>query len=325
VTEAGSKSIAGRSAAVEGRLDIIVVHYETPGLLDDCLRSIADQGEGAIGEVIVVDNSALPEAAELVVQQHPAVRLLRPATNVGYGAGANHGIAAARGDYALVLNADAQVYPGAVEALVEELDRHPEAGVVGPRLVDEAGRAQPSCARFPTPGRVFLQETGLWKVARLSRFLDGVRPFFDLDVPGEVPWVLGAALAIRRRDFDAVGGFDAQYFMYYEEVDLCRRLRTRGTSTRFTPAATVAHIGGASTTMNQARMQREMFRSLARYLRRHGPAPRLVRLRIVVAAVATARCARDLLRRPNERRRRSSVTGSWVAVIGDAARGWPDG
>jgi GT2 family glycosyltransferase len=326
VTEAGPKPITARSAAVERRLDVIVVHYETPDLLDECLRSIPSERESTIREVIVVDNSASPDAAERVVHKHPAVRLLRPATNVGYGAGANHGMAATDGDYALVLNADARVQPGAVQALVDDLDRHPEAGVVGPRLVDEGGGTQPSCARFPTPGRVLLHESGLWKIARRTKFLDGVHPFFDLAVPGEVPWVLGAALAIRRREFDAVGGFDPHYFMYYEEVDLCRRLMSRGTTTRFTPAATVAHVGGASTARNQVRMQREMFRSLARYLRTHGTAPRLVRLRIVVAAVAVAHFTRDLIRRPKERGGESSRpgSGSWLAVLGDAVKGWPD-
>jgi GT2 family glycosyltransferase len=319
VTEAGSRSTAGHPAAVEGRLDIVIVHYETPALLDECLRSITDQGERFIREVLVVDNSASPDAAQQVVGKHPAVRLLRPATNLGYGTGANFGIATARGDYALVLNADVRLQPGAVEALVEELDRHPEAGVVGPRLVDEGGRTQASCARFPTPGRVLLNETGLWKIARRTKVVRGGDPFFDLEQAGAVPWVLGAALAIRRNDFDAVGGFDPQYFMYYEEVDLCRRLSIRGAVTRFTPAATVAHIGGASTTMQRARMQREMFRSLARYLRRHGPAPRLIRLRIVVVVVAMGGFARDLVLRRDRRGRRS-----WLAVVADAAKGWPD-
>jgi N-acetylglucosaminyl-diphospho-decaprenol L-rhamnosyltransferase len=305
------------------RLDIVIVNYETPGLLNDCLVSInADN----VREVIVVDNSMAPDAAELVVEGHPGVRLLRPAANVGYGSAANHGIAAGSGEYALVLNADAHLHDGAVEALIDELDLHPDAGIVGPRLVDQVCRVQPSCARFPTPGRVLLHESGLWKLARRTKFRDRTQPFFDLDAPGAVPWVLGAALAIRRRSFDAIGGFDPGYFMYYEEVDLSRRLAATGMLTRFTPAATIGHIGGASTRLNQAPMQREMFRSLARYMRRHGRDPGLLRLRLAVVAIASAWFGRDVLTRSNGRAhaRWRQPARAWNAIVGDAVRGWPD-
>jgi GT2 family glycosyltransferase len=140
-----------------------------------------------------------------------------------------------------------------------------------------------------------------------------------------VPWVLGAALAIRRRSFDAVGGFDPQYFMYYEEVDLCRRLAATGTLTRFTPAATIGHIGGASTMLNRLPMQLEMFRSLARYMRLHGRDPGLLRLRLAVVATACAWFWRDVFTRSNGRasvRTRQSAR-AWRAIVGDAISGWP--
>ena len=274
--------------------------------------------------MIVVDNSRSSERTERVLRGHTNVRLLRPTTNVGYGGAANRGVAAGSGEYALVLNADAQLHAGAVEALIEELDVHPDTGIVGPRLVDRQCRVQPSCARFPTPGRLFVHETGLWKAVRSTWLGARTQPFFDLDAPGTVPWVLGAALAVRRRDFDAVGGFDPAYFMYYEEVDLCRRLAAEGTPTRFTPAATIGHVGGASTAMNHAPMQREMFRSLARYTRRHGRDPGLVRLRLAVLAIASAAICRDAITRAvarpgGTRMRRSS---GWRAIVGDAVRGW---
>jgi N-acetylglucosaminyl-diphospho-decaprenol L-rhamnosyltransferase len=310
--------------ALEGRLDVVIVNYETPDLLDDCLRSVTGHGARGVRQVIVVDNSTTPDGAELVLRKHPGVVLLRSTTNVGYGSAANRGIAAGEGEYALVLNADAHVHSGAVEALVEELDLHPEVGIVGPRLVDALDRVQPSCAKFPTAGRVFLHETGLWKLFGSARLGRKARPFFDLEAPGVVPWVLGAALAIRRRPFDAVGGFDPQYFMYYEEVDLCRRLAATGTATRFTPAATIGHIGGASTMLYRLPMQREMFRSLARYMRQHGRDPGLLRLRIAVVGVASAWFGRDVLTRSNGRGRVRSrhAARCWRAIVGDAVAGW---
>jgi GT2 family glycosyltransferase len=319
--------IAGQPVASEGRLDIVIVNYETPGLLDDCLRSIADHSVTGVRDVIVVDNSTRPEGAELVVRRHPAVRLLRPTTNVGYGSGANFGIAECTGEYVLVLNADAQLQAGALEAIIKELDLHPDTGIVGPRLVDRQGRIQPSCARFPAPGRLFLHETGLWRVVRSTEFGKVVQPFFDRETSGVVPWVLGAALGIRRCDFDAVGGFDPDYFMYYEEVDLCRRLATKGVLTRFAPAARISHVGGASTALNQAPMQREMFRSLARYTRRHGRDPALLRLRLAVVSVASARLGRDVLTRSDGSTRLpwKQTAAAWRTIVGDAIGGWRDG
>jgi GT2 family glycosyltransferase len=321
----GPRVSAGLPAATEGRLDIVVVNYETPRLLDDCLSSITDHPTLSVREIIVVDNSMTPEPAELVVRNHPAVRLLRSTTNVGYGSGANRGIAAGAAEYVLVLNADARLHAGAAQALIEELDLHPDTGIVGPRLVDGHDRIQPSCARFPTPGRLLLHETGLWKLVPWTKLRARAQPFFDLDVPGHVPWVLGAALAIRRRSFEDVGGFDPKYFMYYEEVDLCRRLAATGTLTRFTPAATIGHIGGASTALNPAPMQREMFRSFARFTRRHGRDPGLVRLRMVVVAIALARLVYAALNHSHRSHTGSRQSdGSWWAIAGDAVRGWRD-
>ena len=158
-----------------------------------------------------------------------------------------------------------------------------------------------------------MHESGLWKLVRRASWRRAAAPFFDPDAPTAVPWVLGAALAVRRSAFDAAGGFDERYFMYYEEVDLCRRLADAGVATRFTPAAAIGHVGGAST-RRSASMEREVFRSLARYLRTHGRSRRLVRLRLVVVVVAFTRCARDLVVRRSEISRRSMMR-TWMTVV----------
>ena len=313
--------MAPLSGSPQRSVDIVIVNYETADLVDDCLRSIAESAPAVLGDVIVVDNSDVPDAADSVVRRHPGVRLVRPGTNVGYGAGANLGVRASTAEYVLVLNADTCVRPGTVEALVADLEEHPEAGIAGPRLVDTSGVPQPSCSRFPTPGRLVLHETGLWKVLRRTPFADRSRPFFDSDVAAVVPCVLGAALCIRRRDFDCVGGFDPGYFMYYEEVDLCHRLVDLGVVTRFVPSATIGHIGAASTKAHHVAMQREMLRSLARYTRSHGDDRRLIRLRIATIMAATAWLIRGFL--PG--RGRSTLGASialWRSVAGDVVAGW---
>jgi len=305
----------------DGRVDIVIVNYETPDLVEDCLRSIDEQMLAVFGNVIVVDNSAVPEPAASVVARHPTARLVRSGTNLGYGAGANLGVREGESDYVLVMNSDTRLHAGAVEALIDDLDRHPEAGIAGPRLVDDRGATQPSCSQFPTPGRLVLHETGLWKLLRSTRFAERCAPFFEPDVARPVPCVLGAALFIRRRDFDRVDGFDPGYFMYYEEVDLCRRLVDLGVVTRFVPSATIGHIGAASTKAHHVAMQREMLRSLARYTRSHGDDRRLIRLRIAAIMAATAWLVRGFLRG----RGRSNLGASialWRSVAGDVVAGW---
>jgi GT2 family glycosyltransferase len=172
-----------------------------------------------------------------------------------------------------------------------------------------------------------MHETGLWKVVRSVPFGQRAQPFFDRQHAADVPWVLGAALAIRRRAFDDVGGFDPGYFMYYEEVDLSRRLAAHGFATRFTPAASVAHVGGASTSKNRASMQRQMFRSLARYLRFERRGQRLMRLRLAVLAIACGRFARDVAMGSNGSigSRAKHAGREWRSLVGDAVSGWRDG
>ena len=305
----------------DGRVDIVIVNYETPDLVEQCLRSIEDRMLPVLGKVIVVDNSALPEPAASVVDRHPMAQLVRSGTNLGYGAGANLGVREGDSEYVLVMNSDTRLCAGAVEALIDDLDRHPEAGIAGPRLVDAGGVPQPSCSQFPTPGRLVLHETGLWKLLRSTPFAERSAPFFDPDVAGPVPCVLGAALFIRRRDFDRVDGFDPGYFMYYEEVDLCRRLVDLGVVTRFVPSATVGHIGAASTTAQHAVMQREMLRSLARFMRRHEGDRRLIRLRAAGIVAATAWLAHGFLPGRGGSRLAASIA-LWRSVAGDALAGW---
>jgi len=159
---------------------------------------------------------------------------------------------------------------------------------------------------------------------RSTRFGERFTPFFDPGIASTVPCVLGAALCIRRRDFDSVGGFDPEYFMYYEEVDLCRRLLDRGVVTRYVPSATIAHIGAASTVAHHAAMQREMLRSLARYMRRHGADRKLMPLRAAAITAGTAWLARDVLHAPRAGGRSSLRRSAalWRAVVGEAMAGW---
>jgi N-acetylglucosaminyl-diphospho-decaprenol L-rhamnosyltransferase len=197
--------------------------------------------------------------------------------------------------------------------------------MLGPRLLDDDDRVQPSCGRFPTAGGTLVHETGLWKLLRRTPLAAISQPFYDPGCAAEVDWVLGAAMAMRRSAFDAVGGFDSSFFMYYEEVDLCRRLSATGATTRYAPDARIHHVGGASTRRDPAVMQRTMFRSLATYMRRHAHDPALLRLRGAVAITAVVKMARDLAMGPPSGSTSSRVASarSNAPILSDAVRGWP--
>ena len=310
------------SNAARERADVVVVGYRTPGLTLACVRSaLADPD---VARVVVVDNSPDDDTIAVLetwrgstaVAADRLVVLHRP-DNPGFGAAAGVGIEAGAllGDptpAVLVVNADTVLPLGVVAGLLDHLRRHPEVALVGPRLVDPGGAVQPSVGRAPTPARVLLQQSGAWRLLDRVPGID-VRPFVTPVASCAVPWVLGAAVLVRRADMDAVGGFDPGFTLYYEEVDLCTRLRAAGREVHHVAEVSMVHVGGASTGDRNPVTERLLYRSLARYLTLHGPDRRLRQLRAVVAVVALAHLVRA---QPGSRR-------PWVAVLGDAARGWP--
>ena len=244
-----------------------VVTFNTRDSLRACLDSVLAE---APGEVVVVDNASTDGTRDMVRTEYPKVTLHANTGNYGYGAAANQAVKSCRGDSVLLLNGDAMVTPGAIEALSAYMDRHPKAAVVGPLLRHLDGSLQQSY--FPFPGTLgwFLEnEPVVWLLGCLPVGRERFLCFMPPTVDRIVPWVLGAAMLLRRTAFDAVGGFDESYFMYFEEVDLCLRLRAVQSQVHFTPSATVLHVRGASTSQYQKEMLIAHFRSSERLYRRH--------------------------------------------------------
>jgi N-acetylglucosaminyl-diphospho-decaprenol L-rhamnosyltransferase len=245
---------------------VSIVNHESR---DDVLASLraleADTGRRARVQVIVVDNVSGDGSAEAIRVAFPHVQVLERDTRAGYGANHNLALAQAGGRYVLFLNNDARVRPGAIDALVAHLDAEPRVAVAAPRLVDEAGRTQPSL--WPTPSAA----RDLLSALRLGR----PRPV-RVSGPAPVGWAMGCALLVRRDAARAAGGFDEGYFMYSEEVDLCVRLAQAGGPTHAVPAAEVVH-DGQSTTGDSPERAIEMSRSRRRYQERHyGPIGRVL-------------------------------------------------
>jgi N-acetylglucosaminyl-diphospho-decaprenol L-rhamnosyltransferase len=230
---------------------VAIVNWNTRELLRTCLRGVLAEEPA---KVVVADNGSQDGSVEMVRQDFPSVTLIVSPENPGYGAASNRAISHCEAEYVLLLNSDTELRPGALRTLRGYLEGHERVGVVGPRLLNPDGTLQESCFPFPRP-----------LLPLMKRRSGG----FSHDRPGPVPWVVGAALAIRRTAFQSVGGFDESYHMYFEEVDLCYRLRKAGWETHFVPDAGVVHVIGASTQQRRAETLLRTRLSSLEFFRRH--------------------------------------------------------
>jgi GT2 family glycosyltransferase len=273
---------------------VAIINWNTRDLLRACLATVLAEGAE---EIVVVDNGSYDGSIEMVRREFPTVRLKVLPSNPGYGAASNIAFRLCTAEYVLLLNSDTEVRPGALTALTRALDTRPRVGIVGPRLENVDGSLQRSVFPFPSPFISLLKRQPL--AALVSR-LPGLREHYPLnwahDAERRVPWVLGAAQAIRRASFDAVGGFDESYVMYFEEVDLCYRMRKAGWETRFDPSATIMHVGGAATRQRRQEMLVRLTLSSLEFHRHHDRGLRLALARLVVRASARTWLARDTVR-----------------------------
>ncbi len=240
----------------------IVVTHDAEPWIERSLESL--RGTGA--EVIVVDNASTDGTLEIVRGRFPEARVVEQ-ENRGFGAGNNAGMRAASGRYFLLLNPDAWLTEGALEDLVAFADEHPEAAVIGPRLLNPDGSLQRSVRGYPTPWRIATEYFFLRKLAPRSRALNALfGAGFDHKSVREADYLFGACLFVRRDAVDSVGGFDEKFFLMSEEVDWCYRFRQAGWKVLFFPGAEVFHVVGAS--LNPARFE-DVVRGHLQFLRKH--------------------------------------------------------
>src|SRR5262245_50528304 len=230
-------------------VSVVVVNYNTAHLLDRMFAAL-DQARGTLRfQVIVVDNASRDDSVHILRTRHPSVELIENPTNVGFGRANNQALPRARGRYLLLLNTDAFVAPDTLTKTVAFMDAHPGCGVLGVKLVGHDGMLQPSCRYFPTPWNVFAASNtvGIWM---WRRFFPGTRLVDDMSWDHasvrECDWVPGSYYLVRREVIDRIGLFDPRYFLYFEEVDHCRRVRQAGWSVVYYPHTQVLHVGGES-------------------------------------------------------------------------------
>jgi N-acetylglucosaminyl-diphospho-decaprenol L-rhamnosyltransferase len=256
----------------------VVVNFEPGPLLTECVRSVlADTSAGEV-ELVVVDNGSHDGSIETLQTAFSEVHVISAPGNVGYARAANLGIAATRAPVVAVLNPDLTMDFGTAKAMRACFDDEPRLGAAGPRIRNVDGSDYPSARKSPSvPVAVGHGLFGLWWPANpftaRYRELDA-----DPAQPRSVDWVSGAAIWLRRSALDVVGGWDERYFMYMEDLDLCRRIRHAGFDVAYEPAGAVTHVQGASTARHPYRMLVQHHRSAWRFARRRLPGPTAVLL-----------------------------------------------
>ncbi len=264
-------------------LSIVIVNWNTRDLLLRCLRSVQDDVETckpANVQTFVVDNASADSSGTMVKKRFPWAQLIENSENVGFARANNQALALCQGRYALLLNSDTAVHPGALRTLVQFMDAHPRAGAAGARLLNADGTLQISCLPMPTPGREF------WRLMFLDRLWSlATYPMkrWDMDTPRRVETIKGACLLLRREALDRVGLLDERFFMYTEEVDLCYRLAQAGWELWYVPQAVVTHDGEASTRQVAASMYLQLYRSKVQFFRKVGGIWPVLRYRLLLA------------------------------------------
>jgi GT2 family glycosyltransferase len=252
------------------RISVIVVSWNVAKLLNVCLQTLRRDLENIESEVFVVDNASADGSAAMVAADHPWVKLIANDKNLGFAAANNQALKLSRGDYILLLNPDTELVAGAIPELVSFLESHPQAGIVAPQLVNSDGSIQRSCRAFPTFLGMLYELLGLSRLFPNNPLFGSYKMLdFNHDQLREVDQPEGACLLLRRAVIEQVGILDEGYFMLFEEVDWCYRIKQAGFQIWFDPEAHVVHHYGQSIKQVKARMILSSHSGLYRFWSKH--------------------------------------------------------
>ncbi|MBI5059301.1 glycosyltransferase family 2 protein [candidate division KSB1 bacterium] len=243
---------------------VILVTYHSKDHVGACLKSLREFGGPWLSGIVVVDNASQDGTADWCRQNYPDVVVIANPENVGFGTGVNRGAMRAESEFLLILNPDTEIDAMTIGELVALLDSRPLAGAVGPRIVNGSGKFDYSARRgFPRP------LAALAYAARLDRVFPRSPTLAAYQMPGVSPErevmtdsLSGCCMLVRRAAFEQIGGFDEDYFLYGEDIDLCWKLAAVGLERWYVPTARVLHVKGASMKFATDRARREFFRAM---------------------------------------------------------------
>ncbi len=267
---------------------VVVVTYSPGEALDRFLDTLEKATTRPYG-VVLADNGSTDGAPERAALR-TGVTLLRTGGNLGYGRAVNRALPQAPGGWVVVANPDVTWEPGALDTLLEAVARWPRAGTLGPSILSPDGTLYPSARLLPSLGRGIGHAVfGWWWPS--NPWTAAYRRERGAPTEGPVGWLSGSCLLVRREAFDAVGGFDPGYFMYFEDLDLCERIGRAGWQNVYVPAAAVNHDGGHATSREPRAMVAAHHASAYRYLSRRYAGWRWLPVRLVLRAGLWARAA----------------------------------
>ena len=229
-------------------VSIVIVAWNVRQLLYDCLKSVFDETKGIRFEVIYVDNASEDGSVEMVRKEFPEVRIIENEENEGFIRANNQAIKISRAKYVLLLNSDTIVLDNAIGKTVKFADVHPEAAVVGCKVVNLDRTLRKTCFMSPSLLNMFLAATYIHKIFPKSKFFGrGRMTWWDFDEVREVETVSGSCSLVRKQAISQVGLMDEIYFVYGDDADWCYRFRKNGWKVMFTPEAQIIHYGGQTT------------------------------------------------------------------------------
>lgn len=251
-------------------VSIIIVAWNVRKLLYKCIKSVYDQTTGISFEVIYVDNASEDGSVEMVKNEFTDVRIIENDENRGFIIANNQGIEIAEGRYVLLLNSDTIVLDNTIAKTVEFTDAHPEAAVVGCRVLNPDRSLQRACFMYPSVLNMFLSATYLYKIFPRSRFFGRERmTWWNFDEVREVETVCGCYSLVRKEAIDEVGVMDPTYFVYGDDPDWCYRFKENGWRIMFTPDAEIIHLGGQTTKQMSREFKWQLSGSVLIFMRLH--------------------------------------------------------
>jgi GT2 family glycosyltransferase len=261
-------------------LSIILVSYNVKDYLLGCLKSIYEETSGIDFEVLVIDNASRDDSVAAVREKYPQATMIANKGNAGLSAAMSQGVDASSGRYILYLNPDTEMIGDTLGGVVRFADSHPETAGFACKLLNPDRTLQHSCFRFPNLRMAFY---GFFPRVPMDSVENGRYPEETYNTVFEPEHVLGAFLMVRRSAVEKIGGWDARFFMYFEETDFCYRLIQSGHRILYCPDCALIHYGGRSTSAVHEEMSVEFYRSQAFFYRKNYGLGRYLLLKAIVA------------------------------------------
>ena len=285
-------------------LSIIIVSYNTREVLLDCIRSVHVHTTTITFEVIVVDNNSLDGTVSALKEVHPATTIIANSDNRGFAKAVNQGLAVSRGRHALLLNSDTIVRDQALAIMVAYLDDHRDVGAVSCQQWTGDGRLTHTCFPFPSIRDHLVYSVLFQRIVPTMQAAAAATHAVDCTRSQDVEWANGACLMVRRALLQQLGGLDEEFFMYFEDVDLCWRLRQQGYRVRHIAEAAIIHLIGRSSGRDHERLQLVWEFSRIRYIEKHFSPVKRWLMKGWIAGGAGWRLMQSIWSAPGSRRRR---------------------